>query len=51
MKQLIEDHAYRQQLGNAGRVLAEREFAIERIVDAHLHIYKELSFSTRGCKS
>lgn len=51
MKQLIEDHAYRQQLGNAGRVLAEREFAIERIVDAHLNIYKELSLLTRGCKS
>lgn len=51
MKQLIEDHAYRQQLGNAGRVLAEREFAIERIVDAHLNIYKELYLLTRGCSS
>ncbi|WP_058534050.1 glycosyltransferase family 4 protein [Legionella saoudiensis] len=51
MKQLIEDHDYRQQLGNAGRVLAEREFAIERIVDAHLNIYQELYLSTRGCTS
>ncbi|MDR3504200.1 MAG: glycosyltransferase family 4 protein [Legionella sp.] len=51
MKQLIEDHAFRQQLGNAGRILAEREFAIERIVDAHLTIYKELYLLTRGCNS
>jgi hypothetical protein len=29
-------------MGQAGRALAEREFAIEKIVEAHLKIYKEL---------
>lgn len=43
MKQLIEDSDYRQQLGKAGRALAEREFAIEHIVAAHLEVYQELS--------
>lgn len=47
MKQLIEDADYRQQLGKAGRVLAEREFAIERIVAAHLNIYHELGALTQ----
>ena len=39
---LIEDPATRKQMGMAGRALAEREFAIERVVDAHLAIYREL---------
>lgn len=47
MKQLIEDADYRRQLGKAGRVLAEREFAIERIVAAHLNIYHELGALTQ----
>lgn len=51
MHHLIEDHRYRQQLGNAGRVLAEREFAIEHIVAAHLAIYNELESLTQGCSS
>jgi hypothetical protein len=29
-------------MGMSGRALAEREFAIERVVDAHLAIYREL---------
>jgi hypothetical protein len=29
-------------MGQAGRALAEREFAIEKIVDSHMKIYKEL---------
>ena len=29
-------------MGRAGRALAEREFAIEKIVDQHLRIYQEL---------
>jgi hypothetical protein len=29
-------------MGLAGRALAEREFAIEKVVDAHLTIYREL---------
>lgn len=48
IKQLIEDDDYRQQLGKAGRVLAEKEFAIEHIVAAHLKVYRELSLSSQG---
>lgn len=29
-------------MGRAGRALAEREFALEKIVDQHLQIYREL---------
>jgi glycosyltransferase involved in cell wall biosynthesis len=43
MKKLIEEPGYRQQLGQAGRELAEREFAIEHIVAKHMDIYQELS--------
>jgi len=39
---LIEDSALRQRMGQAGRALAEREFGIEKVVDAHLAIYREL---------
>lgn len=43
LQRLIESPALRQSMGAAGRVLAEREFAIEKIVDAHLSIYQELA--------
>jgi hypothetical protein len=33
-------------MGAAGRALAEREFAIEKIVDAHLSIYQQLASPT-----
>ncbi|WNK20160.1 glycosyltransferase family 4 protein [Halomonas piscis] len=39
---LAEDAEKRQAMGRAGRDLAEREFAIERIVGLHLAIYQEL---------
>lgn len=42
MQRLIEDSALRQQMGAAGRALAEREFAIEKIAQQHLDIYAEL---------
>lgn len=42
IQKLIEDSALRQQMGAAGRALAEREFAIEKIVQQHLDIYAEL---------
>lgn len=51
MKQLIDDAAYRQQLGRAGRLLAEREFAIERIVAAHMKVYHELRLLIQGYAS
>lgn len=46
LQRLIESPALRQCMGSAGRVLAEREFAIEKIVDAHLNIYQELASPT-----
>lgn len=39
---LIEHPAERVAIGKAGRLLAEREFAIEKIVRGHLEIYQEL---------
>lgn len=43
LQALIEDPERRQQMGQAGRDLAEREFAIEKVVEAHLAIYRELN--------
>jgi glycosyltransferase involved in cell wall biosynthesis len=42
IQSLIDDPELCYSMGQAGRALAEREFAIEKIVDAHLKIYKEL---------
>jgi glycosyltransferase involved in cell wall biosynthesis len=42
IQHLIENPQLRQQMGKAGRELAEREFAIEKIVQQHLSIYKKL---------
>jgi glycosyltransferase involved in cell wall biosynthesis len=42
MQKLITNSDLRQQLGKRGRVLAEAEFAIEYIIEAHINIYKEL---------
>jgi len=39
---LIEHPTERRAMGAAGRALAEREFAIEKIVEQHLTIYREL---------
>jgi glycosyltransferase involved in cell wall biosynthesis len=39
---LIEHPVEREAMGKAGRMLAEREFAIEKIVRGHLDIYDEL---------
>jgi len=43
---LIENPERRKQMGASGRALAEREFAIEKVVDAHLAIYRELTIGT-----
>ena len=45
IQHLIGDPELCQSMGQAGRALAEREFSIEKIVDAHLEIYKELEAS------
>lgn len=42
LQRLIESPTLRARMGCAGRALAEREFAIEKIVDAHLNIYQQL---------
>jgi len=39
---LIDAPLRRKQMGVSGRALAEREYAIEKVVDAHLAIYREL---------
>jgi len=42
MRLLIEDRSKCEAMGAAGRLLAEREFDIKRVVASHLDIYKEL---------
>lgn len=42
IQKLVEDPELRQRLGRAGRELAEREFAIENVVQQHLDIYRTL---------
>ena len=39
---LIENPDVRKRMGAAGRVLAEKEFAIEKIVAEHIKIYRKL---------
>ena len=43
IQRLIEDPELRRSMSQAGRELAESEFAIEKVVDAHLEIYKSLT--------
>jgi glycosyltransferase involved in cell wall biosynthesis len=42
IQNLIETPDKRKTMGQAGRELAEQEFAIEKVVDAHLKIYDDL---------
>lgn len=42
---LIDDSDLRRAMGRAGRKLAEEEFSIEKITQAHLDIYKELEIN------
>ena len=42
IERLIQDRELRRRMGQAGCELAEREFAIEKIVAAHLDIYREV---------
>ncbi len=39
---LIEDASLRQQMGKAGRDLAEREFSINKVIATHFAIYCQL---------
>ena len=47
VQDLIQNPEKRKSMGKAGRNLAEREFSIEKVVDAHLDIYDELLKSTK----
>lgn len=49
IQELIVNPEKRKKMGKAGRELAVREFAIEKVVDAHLAIYDELL--TKGAKA
>lgn len=42
IQDLLENSEKRVAMGRAGRELAEKEYAIENIVEAHLEIYNEL---------
>lgn len=42
IQKLIDEPELRKRMGKAGRSLAEREFAIEKIVEQHLKIYREM---------
>ncbi|PPK51356.1 glycosyl transferase family 1 [Marinobacter persicus] len=42
IQSLLEDSGLRMQMGRSGRELAEKEFAIEKIVDQHMQIYRDL---------
>jgi len=42
IERLVNDVSLRQKMGQAGRELAEREFSIDKVVSAHLDIYREL---------
>ena len=42
LQQLIEDKGLRKSMGTAGRILAEKEFAIDKIIKQHLDIYCEM---------
>jgi len=39
---LAENHEVRKRMGSAGRVLAQKDFAIEKIVAQRLGIYQKL---------
>lgn len=42
LQKLIEDKDLRIAMGTAGRILAEKEFAIDKIIKQHLDIYSEM---------
>jgi|TARA_R100000935_G_C2822866_1_gene160666 glycosyltransferase involved in cell wall biosynthesis len=42
IQRLVENPDLRRRMGEAGRALAKEAFAIEKIVDQHLQIYKEV---------
>ena len=45
IQHLLEDSDLCQRMGQAGRKLAEEKFAIEKVVSAHMEIYRNLTGS------
>ncbi len=45
---LIQNPKYRIEMGKAGRQLSEKEFAIEKIVQSHIDIYRELCHNKKN---
>ena len=45
IQQLLSDADLRRSMGAAGREFAEKEFSIDKVVEAHLKIYQELAES------
>ncbi len=43
IQRLLLDAELRERMGQAGRQLAERKFAIERVVSSHMEVYRELT--------
>ena len=43
IEKLIKDSKLRVEMGIAGRQLAEREFAIEKVIEQHLSIYQQIN--------
>lgn len=42
LKKLIDNKELRIKMGRASRIIAERDFSIDKVVDTHLKIYKTL---------
>jgi len=47
METLINDPEMREKMGKNSRVLAEREFSVDKVIEAHFAIYNTLSQSKR----
>lgn len=43
LKILFEDEGLRQNMGRNSRMLAEKDFSIENVIQKHLEIYNQLS--------
>lgn len=42
LERLVTDRSLRQTLGSRSRAIAEAEFGVERIIDQHLRLYREI---------
>jgi glycosyltransferase involved in cell wall biosynthesis len=51
IERLVLDAELRERMGRAGRQLAERKFGIERVVSAHLEVYRELTETSARARS